>query len=135
MIECEKCGNYFHADDIRECPKCGLELCEECYEQHVVSCMLEDYDDLNDDYDKPPTYCPNCDEKLELDIDYNHSTLYCEECGFELDVTNELEDEDEDEDEDEEKMWRRVGKRQDQSAGGKCGAQGTVGVRKKKRPI
>jgi hypothetical protein len=41
MIECEneKCGRYFHADDIQQCPECGKELCEDCFQKHVKGCL------------------------------------------------------------------------------------------------
>nr|DAY67652.1 MAG TPA: hypothetical protein [Caudoviricetes sp.] len=49
MIECEECGRYKHVDDIEECPKCGMELCESCYQEHVKRCLNpEVYED--DDY-------------------------------------------------------------------------------------
>lgn len=58
MIECEICGNYFHADDINSCPNpnCDYDdLCPECYDNHVTGCMLGDEytntDFNNDDCD------------------------------------------------------------------------------------
>ncbi len=38
MIECERCGRYFHSDEIECCPKCGDEFCEGCFQEHVKSC-------------------------------------------------------------------------------------------------
>ena len=41
-----------------------------------------------------PIYCPNCDEKLELDVNDDPYTvfLFCENpnCDYELDVTDEF---------------------------------------------
>lgn len=89
MIECEKCGRYFHSDDINDCPKCGIELCEYCYEIHVGYCLAEEDDDEEDD-EKLPGECSNCGQNLVLDVDYDTSTLYCEDCDFEMDVTQQL---------------------------------------------
>ncbi|MCE5220603.1 MAG: hypothetical protein LLF98_04855 [Clostridium sp.] len=41
MIECERCGRDFHADEIESCPKCDKELCTDCYNKHVGKCMLK----------------------------------------------------------------------------------------------
>lgn len=38
MIECEVCGEYFHSDDIQSCPKCGDDICEGCFQEHVKQC-------------------------------------------------------------------------------------------------
>lgn len=89
MIECEKCKRYFHSDEIKECPKCLTELCECCYEIHVGYCLAEEYAEEDDD-EKLPAECPDCGQKLELDVDYATSTLYCEDCDFEMDVTEQL---------------------------------------------
>ncbi len=40
MIECECCEEYFHADEISSCPECGIELCEECFQRHVMCCVI-----------------------------------------------------------------------------------------------
>lgn len=82
MIECEKCENYFHADDISACPECGLELCEGCYNEHVMRCINGNYDDDDYDYeDTLPRVCPHCETELEIDHSYEGeyivSTLYC----------------------------------------------------------
>lgn len=41
MIECTKCGDYFHADEIENCPNpdCLHELCEGCRIEHVGPCL------------------------------------------------------------------------------------------------
>lgn len=104
MIECEICGEHFHADDIETCPECGIELCPKCYEKHVKKCIAEkwDFGDELEEESTIPHICPNCDEKLELDIDPDGSTrVYCSNCDFveELDATQlaELDQDDEDE--------------------------------------
>ena len=89
MIECELCGEYFHADDIDACPKCGIELCEGCYQTHVTKCMLSDFEDEENDNscNKYPHECPKCGCELELDIGFNEpSKIYCTnpECDFEM---------------------------------------------------
>ncbi len=38
MTECEECGKYVHPDYIRECPYCGMTLCEDCFGHHVANC-------------------------------------------------------------------------------------------------
>lgn len=100
MIECELCGGYFHPDEISNCPKCGIEICERCFEKHVRFCEESDdndeYDD-NDEIAKLPRECPECGAELELDVDYNKTTLLCPECDYELDVTEEFKRMDEDE--------------------------------------
>lgn len=47
MIECDVCGNYFHADDISDCPnqECTKEICEGCYQKHVSICISDDFMD------------------------------------------------------------------------------------------
>lgn len=90
MVECEICGNYFHIDEIEECPKCGMELCPSCYENHVSNCLFEEYDSVQEDYEEGtiPHFCPNCEEQLTLDIDPSENgtvksaRVYCEKCGF-----------------------------------------------------
>lgn len=90
MIECENCRRYFHSDDIKECPKCEIELCEYCYEIHVGYCLAEQSIIEEDDDEKLPVECPNCGQDLELDVYYNMYTLYCENCGFNMDVTEQM---------------------------------------------
>lgn len=101
MIECECCGGWFHPDEIRECPECGIEVCEECFEAHIQSCTdFDDIDDTNEELLNVPRECPKCGEELELDIDYGTTTVMCPKCDFELDVTDEfskLKDDDESE--------------------------------------
>ena len=92
MIECEICGNYFHADDIERCPECDIELCPECYERHVSKCIAEKYnfDDEFEEESTIPHICPNCGEELELDTDPDGSArVYCTACDYvkELDET------------------------------------------------
>lgn len=104
MIECELCGGYFHADDIERCPNCGIELCPSCFKEHVVVCLNDDdnFDDEMSDM-RLPAECPQCGEKLELDIEFatngngHTKRLYCvnEECDYELDITNKFSDEEE----------------------------------------
>lgn len=48
MIECEQCGRYNHVDDIEECPVCGNELCESCYQGHVIRCLNPEIDEEYD---------------------------------------------------------------------------------------
>lgn len=100
MIECECCEEYFHADEISSCPECGIELCEGCFQRHVMRCGLNrDMDDNSEGLLNVPTECPECGEKLELDVDYDKTTLMCPECDYDLDVTDEfknLEDDNED---------------------------------------
>ena len=48
MIECELCGDYFHEEDIRECPECLKGMCEGCYERHIPICFyVSQHDDIN----------------------------------------------------------------------------------------
>lgn len=108
MIECEICGNYFHADDIENCPKCDIELCPRCYERHVPKCIADRYshDDGFEEESTIPHICPNCEEELELDTDPNGSArVYCPNCDYveELDATqlaelNQCEDDDTEDD-------------------------------------
>lgn len=98
MIECEMCENYFHVDDIKNCPKCGMELCESCFEKHVLDCLNLDEDDIIENDESVPRVCPLCGEELELDINYSNSgeglilELICSNsnCDFMLDVTDVL---------------------------------------------
>jgi len=48
MIKCEICGRYFTPDEIVSCPKCGKELCEECYQSHVPNCLFSEIFDKED---------------------------------------------------------------------------------------
>lgn len=102
MIECEICGKYFHADDIKNCPECDLELCPECYEKHITKCIAEKYNFDNEIKEEStiPRICPKCEEELALDIDPDGSArVYCSNCDFveELDSTqlDELNEDDE----------------------------------------
>ncbi|WP_050354689.1 hypothetical protein [Gottschalkia purinilytica] len=79
---------------IRECSECLLELCESCYEEHYCSKLIAE-DDVYEEGEKLPKYCPRCEEKgvfeeLELDIEYDSTTLYCEKCDFKIDATQQL---------------------------------------------
>lgn len=53
MIECDVCGRYVPADNIRDCPNenCTLELCKSCYEKHVAKCLnnYDNYDSFKGD--------------------------------------------------------------------------------------
>lgn len=94
MIECELCGNYFHADDVKACPVCFLELCPDCYEDHVINCLAAQNDNM-DGYDgfesSIPTVCPECGADLEYDINSDSSmTVYCPDCDFSQKVDEEL---------------------------------------------
>lgn len=119
MIECEICGNYFHVDDIKNCPECDMELCPSCYEKHVVKCMAEKYnfDDGVEEESTIPRICPKCQEELELDIDPDGSVrVYCSNCDFveeldeeqlaELNQCEDYGDEDENEEENCEDMTK-----------------------------
>lgn len=92
MIECELCGGYFHPDEIRECPECGIEICEKCFENHVCACRQEDYigEEEGDEITNLPRECPKCGAELELDTYYDETTLLCSECDYQLDVTEEF---------------------------------------------
>ena len=96
MIECELCENYFHADEINSCPKCGIELCESCYEKHVTECIAQGiFEDDEEEECKYPHQCPKCGEELELDVSPGEtSTIYCKnpDCDFEMDYINEDEE-------------------------------------------
>lgn len=116
MVECEICGNYFHIDEIEECPECGIELCPSCYEKHVSNCLFEEYDSVLEDHEEGtiPHVCPNCEKKLTLDIDPSEdgtiksARVCCESCDFqqelddsqirEINVTNDKENDDYDDD-------------------------------------
>lgn len=95
MIECDICGCYFVPDEISNCPKCGIEICERCFEKHV-NCCGEDADMDEEEYDENneianlPRECPNCEAELELDTGYDETTLLCPECDYQLDVTDEF---------------------------------------------
>ena len=78
------CKRWFHADDIEQCPECGLELCPSCYECHVTKCTLqlndEDYIEAEEDI---PHTCPNCGGILQPDFNFDGSIdIFCDECGF-----------------------------------------------------
>lgn len=97
MIECEKCENYFHADDVSACPECGLELCEDCYNVHIIRCINGncDFEDDDCDYeDTLPRVCPHCETKLEIDNSYKGeyivSTLYCPNIECTCDYSREM---------------------------------------------
>lgn len=94
MIQCEgMCGEYFHADDVRSCPECGIELCEECFQIHIKQCLAADSYEEDDDRETIDRECPRCGEELELDINVDGtSSLLCPnpKCDFEKDVTEEL---------------------------------------------
>lgn len=93
MMECDICGDYFHPDEISNCPKCDIEICESCFENHVRCCGEDtDMDDENDEISNLPRDCPDCGDKLELDTDPNSdkNTLLCNQCGYQLDVTAEF---------------------------------------------
>ena len=85
MIECEICGNYFHVDEIKNCPECNIDLCPECFEKHVMKCMAEKWD-FGDEGEREfliPHVCPRCQTDLELDIDPDGSArVYCPNCDF-----------------------------------------------------
>ncbi len=109
MIECEICGNYFHADDIERCPECDIELCPECYEKHVPKRIAENvFDDEFEEESIIPHICPKCQKKLVLDTDPDGSArVYCPNCDYveELDEEqlaelNQWEDYEDDYDED-----------------------------------
>jgi len=87
MIQCEICGNYFHADDIERCPECDIELCSACYEKHVSKCIANGYcfdeEYRFDEESTIPHICPNCQEELILDLDPDGSArVYCPRCNF-----------------------------------------------------
>lgn len=91
MIECACCERWFHPDEIRECHKCGEEICEECFNKHLIGCG--EFDGIDEEYDHKldiPKECPNCTEELELDFDYESTTLLCSKCVFKLDVTDKF---------------------------------------------
>lgn len=93
MIECEICGIPFHADDINECPHCGIELCPKCYEEHIIKCISETFD--FDEYECEensliPHECPKCEEELQLDVNPDGSaSVYCTKCDFWEDLNEE----------------------------------------------
>ncbi len=91
MIKCDCCEEerWFHPDDIRECPKCGVEICEECFIRHNCG-VLEDEEESNEESLDVPKICPECGEELDLDVDYDTTTLICENCDYKLDVTDEF---------------------------------------------
>lgn len=104
MIECEVCGNFFHVDEIEECPKCGRELCPSCYEKHVTACMLDTDEPAEQEMESTiPHICPDCGHQLHLDLEPDGSArVYCEQCDYvqELNVEQLAElqgDEDQDE--------------------------------------
>ena len=94
MIECEICGQYFHADEITNCPRCGVDICARCFENHIRYCGdhvdMDDEDNENDEIANLPRECPECRSDLELDVDYDKTTLLCPQCEYELDVTHEF---------------------------------------------
>ena len=95
MIECGICEGHFHPDEISNCPKCGIEICERCFEKHVNCCgedihMDEDEYEENDEIANLPRECPKCGAELELDTGYDETTLLCPECDYQLDVTAEF---------------------------------------------
>ena len=111
MIECEICGNYFHADEIEKCPECDLELCPSCYEEHVSECIAGNLD--FGDWEKEstiPHICPECQKNLVLDTDPDGSArVYCPNCDYveelneeQLAELNQCEDDYEDDYEEEE---------------------------------
>ena len=86
MIECDLCGKYFHPDDIEKCPECDKDLCPGCYEKHVTKCIAEknNFDDEIEEESSIPYFCPNCRNKLELDVNPDGSErVYCLNCDFE----------------------------------------------------
>lgn len=102
MIECELCGDFFHPDEIKRCPKCDIELCSACYEKHVRKCTIFYEDSVEEESDKDiPKECPKCKSALELDINYAKDgngytkNLICSKpgCDFNFDVTDLLSDE------------------------------------------
>ena len=52
MIECQLCEDYFHEEDIKECPECLKEMCESCYERHVPVCFYVSHNDYINIYDE-----------------------------------------------------------------------------------
>lgn len=112
MMECEICREYFHADNIEACPRCGLELCPECYERHVSLCMAEEWFDKKEREESTiPHICPKCGEELELALEMDGSaSVYCPNsaCDFEEELDDEQlaelngDEDDDDEEEDEE---------------------------------
>lgn len=98
MIQCNCCGGWFHPDEIRECPECGIEVCDGCFENHIKMCRK--FDDIDDDHEEEldvPRVCPVCNEPLELNVDYDKTTVMCSNCDYELDVTDEFKNLEEDE--------------------------------------
>lgn len=48
MIQRELCEDYFHEENIKECPECLKEMCESCYEIHVPICFyVSQHGDIN----------------------------------------------------------------------------------------
>lgn len=48
MTQCELCEDYFHEENIKECPECLKEMCESCYEIHVPICFyVSQHGDIN----------------------------------------------------------------------------------------
>lgn len=52
MIECELCGNCIDEEDMRECPECLKEMCEDCYERHISICFYVSQEGYMDTYDE-----------------------------------------------------------------------------------
>ncbi|MEG0855816.1 MAG: hypothetical protein RSG52_04960 [Terrisporobacter sp.] len=51
MIECDICREFYHVDEIKDCPniECTKEMCESCYDEHVKKC-LNSYCEDDKDY-------------------------------------------------------------------------------------
>lgn len=84
MIECDICREFFHPDEIKDCPnvECTKEMCESCYDEHVKKCLnaysedeeeddYQDYEDQDyeyyedeDDYEDKLGYIENRNTKI-----------------------------------------------------------------------
>lgn len=51
-MECKLCGNCIDEDDIKECPECLKEMCEDCYENHASICFFVSENNYMDMYDE-----------------------------------------------------------------------------------
>ena len=90
MIKCEKCGNWFSADEIETCPECEKELCPTCYEEHVTECTLQIDDDFDEEETSIPHICPQCGENLEPSVEMDGSMgVLCENCGYYQELNEE----------------------------------------------
>ena len=50
MEQCEKCGKYFHPDEISWCRECDMELCQSCYNKYMKEqASFDEEDDILDE--------------------------------------------------------------------------------------